>query len=171
LQCDPHYRDWSTVGLLAVTGEAIVPSSSYSVENLSFACLGQETTPPCVTGGTSVSAALTITTGRWGDAAIAFQVPTDPASQPDFDDIGALVNKFKSALGAPIKARSKLAGVDARGLMDITPDVGFDDIPLCVDAFKGLPYPYKPGKCTGDPATACTTNTDCGANGPCILCP
>jgi hypothetical protein len=178
LQCDPHYQDWSTVGLLAVTGEAIVPSSSYSVENLSFACLGVETSPACVTGGASVSAALTITTGRWGDAVLTFQDPNPilVASQPDFDDIGALVNKFKSLLGAPIKSRSKLAGVDARGLMDITPDVGFDDIPLCVDGFKGKAYPYKSGKCTGNPNKACISHTDCTnapnpTTGPCILCP
>jgi hypothetical protein len=81
------------------------------------------------------------------------------------------VNKFKSLVGAPIKAHAKLYGVDARGLIDITSDVGFDDISLDVDAFKGVPYPYKPGKCTGNPATACKDNTDCGANGPCILCP
>jgi hypothetical protein len=70
-----------------------------------------------------------------------FQDPDLPASQPDFDDIGALVNKFKSLLGAPIRSRSKLASVDARGLMDITPDVGFDDISQDVDAFKGVPIP------------------------------
>jgi hypothetical protein len=81
------------------------------------------------------------------------------------------VNKFKSALGAPIKARSKLAGVDARGLIDISVDVGFDDISQDVDAFKGIPYAYRPGKCTGAPTTACKDNTECGGNGPCILCP
>ena len=105
---------------------------------------------------------------------IAFQDPTQAASQPDFDDIGALVNKFKSLLGAPIKSRSKLAGVDARGLIDITVDVGFDDISQCVDAFKGIPYAFRPGKCTGDVAKACISDADCTAQsvaGPCVLCP
>jgi hypothetical protein len=171
LQCDPYYQDWSTVGLLAVTGEAIVPSSSYDVENLAFACLGLETTAPCLSGGANVSAALTIKTARSGDVVAAFQDPNLAASQPDFDDIGALVNKFKSLLGAPIKAHAKLYGVVARGLMDLSPDVGFDDISLDVDAFKGVPYPYKPGKCALAPATACKDNTECGVNGPCILCP
>jgi hypothetical protein len=171
LQCDPYYQDWSTVGLLAVTGEAIVPSSSYDVENLAFACLGLETTAPCLSGGANVSAALTIKTARSGDVVAAFQDPNLAASQPDFDDIGALVNKFKSLLGAPIKAHAKLYGVDARGLMDLSPDVGFDDISLDVDAFKGKPYPYKPGKCTGFPGMACIADADCGINGPCILCP
>jgi hypothetical protein len=176
LQCDPHYRNWSTVGLLAVTGEAIVPSSIYNVENLAFACQNLETTPPCLSGGVNVSSTLTIKTGRWGDAVATFQDPDLVASQPDFDDIGALVNKFKSLLGAPIKSRAKLAGVDARGLMDIVPDVGFDDIPLCVDGFKGRAYPYKPGKCTGDVTKACISDADCTnapnpTTGPCILCP
>jgi hypothetical protein len=81
------------------------------------------------------------------------------------------VNKFKSLLGAPIKARAKMAGGDARGLINLTPNVSFGDISTDVDAFRGLPYPYKPGKCTGAATTACTTDTDCGANGPCILCP
>jgi hypothetical protein len=170
LQCTPYYHDWSTISVLHVTGEAIVPSSTYNVENLALACQGQETTAPCLPGGANVSTPLPVVTARWGDVWPEYNPPST-TQQPDTQDIGALVNKFKSALGAPIKARSKLAGVDARGLMDITPDVGFDDIPLCVDGFKGKAYPYKPGKCTLAPATACKNDAECGANGPCILCP
>jgi hypothetical protein len=73
LQCDAYYHDWSTVGLLHVTGEAIVPSSSYGVENLAASCQGNETT--C----TAVSALLTIETARWGDATVfqrAVRLPT-----------------------------------------------------------------------------------------------
>jgi hypothetical protein len=166
LQCLPHYQDWSTISLLHVTGEAITPSSSYDVDNLLALCSGFESI--C----SAVSTALPVVTARWGDAVEAFQDPDLAASQPDFDDIGAEVNKFKSLLGAPIKARAKLAGVDARGDIDITPDVNFDDISLDVDAFKGVPYPYKPGKCAGDPATACKDNADCGIIiDLCILCP
>jgi hypothetical protein len=60
-------------------------------------------------------------------------------------DIGALVNKFRCAAGAPIKAQAMLAGVDAFG--NITPAamavaVGFAQISACVDAFRGQPYPY-----------------------------
>ena len=164
LQCAPEYRDWSTVGLIHVTGSAIVPSSSYDVENLAASCAGNEAN--CA----AVSAPLTITTTRWGDIVEPYN-PPDPSSQPDFGDIGALVNKFKSAVGAPIKARAMLAGEGARGLINITPDLGFGHISACVDGFKGLAYPYKVGKCTGAQTTACTTDADCGANGPCILCP
>jgi hypothetical protein len=53
----------------------------------------------------------------------------------------------------------------------MTPDVGFGDISADVAAYQGKPYPYKPGKCTGAPTTACKDDVECGANGPCILCP
>jgi hypothetical protein len=164
LQCTPYYHDWSTVGLLHVTGEAILPSSSYDVENLAASCQGQETSAECSSGGGSVSAALTIQTGRSGDVVGA------PFSKPDFGDISALVSKYQSKPGAPIKARAKLAG-NARGLINLASHVGFADIPVDVDGYQGKPYPYKPGKCTGAPTTACKDDTECVDTGPCILCP
>ena len=164
LQCIPHYRDWTTVGLLHVSDSAIVPSSHYDVENVSVVCLGHE--PSCE----AVSAALQIETTRWGDVEEPFNPPST-TTQPDFGDIGALVNKFKSALGAPIKARALLAGTNLRGTIDLSVDLGFTHISADVDAFKGFPYPYKVGKCAGSAATACTTHAECGANGPCVLCP
>jgi len=152
LQCAPHYQDWSTVGLLHVTGEAIVPSSTYNVENLAASCAANEST--C----TAVSTALEIKTTRWGDVETPYYDPAQPeVSQPDTSDISSLVNKFKSAMGAPIKARALLAGGNARGTIgpvEISPDFNFTHISMCVDAFKGMPYPYKPGKCAGDAAKA-----------------
>jgi len=166
LQCTPHYRDWTTITLLHVAGQAIVPSSSYDVEVLAASCLGNE--GAC----TAVSAPLTIATARWGDIEIPWSQPGGSA-QPDASDIGALTNKFKDAVGAPIKARALLAG-DARGAIDFAPDLNFLHVSACVDGFKGLPYPYKPGKCTGDSTKACVSDTDCTAQsvaGPCVLCP
>jgi len=64
--------------------------------------------------------------------------PPSSTTQPDFGDIGALVNKFKSAVGAPIKARSLLAGE----VPDLSVDVGFTHISACVDASKGFGYPF-----------------------------
>ncbi|MDO8629903.1 MAG: DUF4215 domain-containing protein, partial [Phycisphaerales bacterium] len=69
------------------------------------------------------------------------------------------------------KARSKIYTTNARGLINITPDVGFGDMSADVNAIQGLRYPYKPGKCTGAPTTACIDNTECVGTGPCILCP
>jgi M6 family metalloprotease-like protein len=158
LQCTPHYQDWSTVGLLHVTGEEIVPSSLYDAFVLDGSCRGNEAN--CL----AVSCPLTMYTTRWGDVVV-----NDVA---DFADISALVSKYQNKAGAPIKARSKIATTNTRGLINIALDVGFADISACVSAYQGKPYPYKPGKCSGAPATACKEDADCGgAPGSCILCP
>lgn len=140
LQCTPHYQDWSTVGLLHVTGSAIVPSSIYAVEHLAASCAGAEA------GCAAVSTPLTIVTTRWGDVETPYNPPS-PTVQPDVTDIGALVNKFRSASGAPIKARASLAGAPGNTFGEITHEVlnvdfGFSHISACVDAFRGVPYPY-----------------------------
>ena len=73
-----------------------------------------------------------------------------------------------------IKARGLLAGTNANGQVDIAPDLNFTHIAAEVDAFKGLPHPYKPGMCTEDAIKACVTDADCAVQsvaGPCILCP
>ncbi len=141
LQCDPHYQDWSTVGLLHVTGSAIVPSSVYEVENVAGSCMGVEAS--C----TAVSAPLSISTTRWGDVETPYNPPSATV-QPDVGDIGALVNKFRSAPGAPIKARALIAGNDAFGnITTLNVDLGFGHIAACVDAFRGVPYPYTIAVC------------------------
>ncbi len=140
LQCASFYTDWSTVGLLHVTGAEVVPSSFYSVENVAAVCVPNEA------GCAAVSAALTMTTTRWGDVVEPFNPPSN-TSQPDFGDIAALVNKFKSAAGAPTKARTLLAGINANGVIDPSPDLGFTHISAGVDAFKGSPYPYTIAPC------------------------
>jgi len=96
-----------------------------------------------ITGGcleaseSSFSAPLTIATKRWGDIEDPFNPPALSA-QPDTGDISAAVNKFKGALGAPIKARVLLSG----DVPDMTVDVDFTHIARCVDAFKGSGYPH-----------------------------
>ncbi|MDO8630134.1 MAG: hypothetical protein Q7R41_06535, partial [Phycisphaerales bacterium] len=70
-----------------------------------------------------------------------------------------------------IKARSKIGTTNKRGLISMAPPVGFTDIPVAVDAYRGKPYPYKPGKCSLAPATECKDDTECVGTGPCILCP
>ncbi len=162
LQCSPHYQDWSTIGLLHVTGSAIVPSSIYELENVASSCAGNESS--C----SVISPPIAIATTRWGDVETPYN-PPDTTTQPDFGDVAALVNKFKGLLDAPIKARTLIAPGDAFG--NITPavmsvNVGFSHIAVCVDAFRGAPYPAQMGQCaTG--GGACTTNSDCtGANAP-----
>jgi hypothetical protein len=168
-QCAPYYHDWSTIGLLHVTGPAIVPSSTFTVEHLGAACQGAEGSCSAFEPGVEIK------TTRWGDVTDPYNPPSATV-QPDVADIGALVNKFRSAPGAPIKARSEIAGAPGNPWGEITAavlnvDLGFSHISACVDAFRGVPYPYKMGKCDLN-TTACTNNSDCGANGPCNLyCP
>ena len=171
-QCTPHYQDWSTVGLLHVRGSHIVPSSIYEVEQVSAACQGQEDS--C----TTVSVRLEIRTTRWGDVTASFNPPAITA-QPDIADCSSLVAKFRSTLGAPVKARAFLAGSTAFGEISnatLSNDLGFAQIAAVVDGFRGSPYPYKMGRCAVSlppPSTnACSTDAECGANGPCNLyCP
>ena len=122
--------------MLHVTGSAIVPSSVYEVENVAASCMGNESS--C----TAVSPALTVSTTRWGDVETPYNPPSLTA-QPDVGDISALVNKFRSSAGAPIKARAFLAGDDAFGnITTLNVDLGFGHIAACVDAFRGKPYPF-----------------------------
>jgi len=145
LQCTAHYQDWSTVGLLHVTGSAITPSSQYDVENLAASCLGVEAS--C----TAVSAPLSIVTTRWGDVRSPYN-PPDPSVQPDISDVSSLVDKFRNAAGAPIKARGLLSGAPGNAFGEITHEVlsvdfGFSHISACVDAYRGAPYPYAVQAC------------------------
>lgn len=131
LQCTPYYHDWGTTGLLHVFGAEIVPSSMYEVQAVSEGC---------PTGSSfSYSSVLQVVTGRWGDVETPFNPPAN-SQQPDVGDLSALVSKFRSTPGAPIKARSVLSGP----VPNIVGDVDFGHISSCVDAFRGLGYPYSP---------------------------
>lgn len=129
LQCTPHYADWGSIGLLHVVGAEIVPSSVYEVQSIREGCH--------TASAFSYSSGLQIVTGRWGDVAAPFRPPAE-SQQPDIGDISALVDKFRSAPGAPIKARSVLAGQTP----NLTADLDFSHVSACVDAFRGLGYPF-----------------------------
>jgi hypothetical protein len=140
LQCNPYYHDWSTISLLHVFGSAVVPGSTYRVQFLAESCTGIE--GHC----TAVSPALIVNTTRWGDVETPYNPPS-PTTQPDFGDIAALVKKFGSLAGAPIKARALLSGADAFGNISIAPDLGFNHIADCVNAIRGGGYPYTISSC------------------------
>lgn len=131
LQCSPHYLDWTTIGLIYVIGREVVPSSTLSVVTLGSSCRGNEDT--C----TSVSDPLEIATSRWADVEAPFSPPSASA-QPDFGDVAALVNKFRSLPGALSKVRTKLQP----DIPNMNTDVDFMDITGCVNAFKGKGYPF-----------------------------
>ncbi len=134
LQCQPYYSDWSTVGLLHVTGDAVVPSSIYDIQAVPAGCNTSDEA--------NYSAALRVNTSRWGDVETPFNPPS-ASTQPDIADVAAMVNKFKSVSGAPIKARVLLTGP----VPNAGPDIGFDQIASCVDAFKGGGYPHPIATC------------------------
>ncbi len=69
LQCTPLYRDWSSVGLISVTGAEIVPSSLYELDVVPIECQGAEDT--CATASNT----LEIATARWGDIALPRNPP------------------------------------------------------------------------------------------------
>ena len=126
--------------MLQLTGSAIVPSSSYKVDWLAQSCMGQEET--C----TDIVKTVTLETARWGDVRPPYS-PPDLSVQPDISDVSALVDKFRNAPGAPIKSRAILAGAPGNAFGEVTHEVlnvdfGFSHISACVDAFRGVPYPY-----------------------------
>lgn len=180
-QCEPHYRDWSTVGLFHVTGSHIVPSSVYRVETVSGACVGIEDSVDCLPGGANVSTQLEILTMRWGDVEIPFNT-LGGSRQSDIADSAAIMKKFRGVPGSIIKVRAITSGTTAFG--EITPstlnvDIGLATMAANIDAFRGKAYPYKMGKCAGTPTPpssgACSSDSECtGSNGapPCLIyCP
>ncbi len=136
LQCTPHYMDWSTVGPIHIVGSEVVPSSTLSVRTFGLNCMNLE--PTC----TNVSTPLEISTARWGDVQIPFAVPGGP-TQPDLGDAAALVDKFKNQPAALSKVRTKLQPA----IPNMAADVDFSDISICIDAFKGKPYPFTMQSC------------------------
>jgi len=148
LQCTPFYFDWAAEtagGPIAVVGAEIVPSSEYSVQAYGASCKGGEG------GCTNVSAPVAIYTRRSGDVASEFNPPAT-TEQPNSLDVTVLVNKFKAAAGAPVKAIAQLQP----NLVELNQDVGALDIVACVDAVKQLAYAYS-GPCP------CPSQATCGA--------
>ena len=136
LQCTPYYMDWTTVGAIHIVGSEVVPSSTLNVSTFGSNCVNREAT--C----TNISGPLELATARWADVAAPFGAPGGPA-EPDFDDVSALVGKFKNQPGALSKTRTKLQPA----IPDMGSDVDFSDITMCVDAFKGMPYPFTMQSC------------------------
>jgi hypothetical protein len=130
LQCQPYYHDWTTAGLVHVMGREVVPSSIYTVASVDDFCAGHEQGCPVISSG------LEIATTRWGDIETPYNPPSE-LTQPDVGDISALVSKFRSLPGAPIKARAAISG----DIPELGLDIGFGNISACVDAFRGTPYP------------------------------
>lgn len=128
LQCAPHFTDSWSGAALYVFGAEVIPDSVYEVKGFQPNCTDFDT---C---GWSVG---TFATGRWCDVVPPFEFE-QIGLQPDVSDISGMVDRFKSSFGAPSKAQSQLQP----NIPDPTKKVGFTDISLAVDAFRGYAYPF-----------------------------
>jgi hypothetical protein len=159
LQCTPYYWDWKAKGPIWVVGAEIMPSSTYSVQAYSSACVDNEAT--C----TSVSAPVLMYTRRSGDVEVTYQPPTGSVTQPDAIDLAQVVNKFKNVVGAPVKCRAQLQP----NVPELNADINALDIVAVVDGIKGLAYPFA-GPCPCPSLMLCR-NTPCATNGTCTALP
>lgn len=129
LQCQPHFMDWSTVGLLHVYGGQIVPNSVYDVQAVMDKC--DPSAPECG------SPFLSVMTGRQGDVTPPFEVE-NIRPQPDVLDVGTVINKIKNLPGAPSKVflQAHPQVVDPSNLINII------DAGKVIDSIKWIPYLY-----------------------------
>jgi glucose/arabinose dehydrogenase len=111
-------------------GAPIVPGSTYEVRM----CDDVET----------CSDPIMVSTGSWGDVV----APFGGASQPNFGDVSAVVDKFRGLASAPDITRSDLIGVGGQGGPNV-PDqiVNFSDVSGVVDAFRASGFPYAVPPC------------------------
>ncbi|UCC30788.1 MAG: hypothetical protein JSU86_00640 [Phycisphaerales bacterium] len=131
----PHCMDWSTVGVLHVSDDDIVPGAVYDVQAIDCLCDYSDEA--------NYSAPLTITTSIWGDAVRNCAVY--PCGPPDGlvgipTDVTAILDKFKN-LEPPAFAPSILK---SRGDLDWNiPNrrIDISDVTFCLDAFRGVTYP------------------------------
>lgn len=160
LQCSPFYRDWTTVGVFAIYGPDIMPSSTYELQSYGEGCKGTEAS--CT--GQSVGPVVTVSTRRSGDVFTPF---APSGTQPDSGDIVAVVNKFRNQPGAPKKFLAQIQP----SLIDLNVDTGALDIVATIDAFRGGAYPYV-GPCSCPSlvscAQTCTTSSNCPAGASCL---
>ncbi|MCH7886069.1 MAG: hypothetical protein IIC01_12590, partial [Planctomycetes bacterium] len=130
LQCCPYFADWAqnllTIDeeILYAFGAEIVPCSQYEVQVVSATCLDLD-------DATCFSDPLTVLTGKWGDVSEPFR----GSGQPNFTDIGTVVDKFKG-LFPPLKVQGMLRG----NIPPAGASVNFTDIGRVVGAFKSLAY-------------------------------
>ncbi len=128
LECVPAFTDWTPFPVVHSYGPAVVPLSVYEIQAVDRSCentLGDEScfSPP-----------LVVRTSEWGDVV----APFGGATQPNFGDVNALVDKFKSLPTSISRARAQLRP----NLVVPGNNISFQDISLLVGAFQGNPYSF-----------------------------
>jgi hypothetical protein len=137
LTCDPElafFRDWSTIPVLHLFHELIVPGGKYDVSVISSNCDRNESA--------NFSAPLDMDTTKWGDAVGVFDQDTAEWTSPEgvitVADVVALLDKFKNLQSAPTKTRCDLEPAIPDFLINIS------DVTQCLGAFSGAAYPFLP---------------------------
>lgn len=131
LQCTPVYSNWTTIPVVHVYGAEVVPEAVYDVQGVQCDPFEES----------DLSSPLVVVTGKWGDAA----APFDPApSQPNFQDVTAVLAAFQGSPGAISKTSAQL---QPNSVAPGNP-VNFQDVSACVAAFQGGSYPLAgPSSC------------------------
>ncbi|MGB2986978.1 MAG: Ig domain-containing protein [Phycisphaerae bacterium] len=146
---DAHWADWTEYGVVHVYDVLgnVIPNGTYEIQAIDSTCP--------IYSRSSYSEPLVINTSKWGDVVGEFYLdPEDCRTTPNgytdcwsppngvvnFDDISSGVDKFRNLIGAPQKSRADIAGDPPLGIVDNI--CNFVDISYCVDAFRGLPYPF-----------------------------
>jgi hypothetical protein len=140
LVCDEnaaHVADWSTLGIVQVYHDGIVPLGAYAIEAIVDTC---DTTVEA-----NYSWPALVATGKWGD--VVKDCTTDPCGPPNgivnISDVTAVLDKFRNIPGAPIKARCDLVGIppdDAE--LDLV--ISILDVTADLNAFVGGEYTFPP---------------------------
>ncbi|UCC29921.1 MAG: hypothetical protein JSU86_17180 [Phycisphaerales bacterium] len=138
LQCDPHYRYWSTLGVVHMFHEGIIPGATYEIQSIE--------TGHDISVEDNFSAPVEIRTSIWGD--VVRDCATYPCSPPDGSvdvptDITALVDKYRNVWGAVMQTRADL--VHFSGAPGPDQRTFIIDVTHALDAFRGFAYPFSPG--------------------------
>jgi hypothetical protein len=148
LGCQPEYRDWyatlsdatnpaSPAGLIHVTGDTVVPSSTLTVSQIAAGCGAAPLADAC----SAASASLPVSTSRWGDVGGGGGAGPDGAA--NVIDIGLVVDNVKGLVTAIPERRAWMKNP----ANTFGNPVNVIDIGLTVDSVKGLPYPYGVDAC------------------------
>jgi len=128
LQCGPLVRDWTAEPVVHLYGSEVVPGATYEIRTADAACvaLGQEScmSPPVVIG----------TALEWSDVVH----PLGAASQPNFQDISAILGAFQFSPNGINKVQAQLQP----RIPNPANNVGFSDVSAAVRAFQGQSYPF-----------------------------
>ena len=130
LQCAPFYTDWSSLGLIHLFHEGIVPGGTYQVDVIDETCDASV--------ATSFSEPLLMTTAIWGDTVLDLSQtpPLPPEGAVNIVDALGVLGRFSSVPGAIIKARADLEPACLDLKINVT------DVLASLAGFVGLDYSF-----------------------------